>query len=130
MFAYFIFLGQSRAPRPRKLKILIWRTKFEVALYILMVLFLVANYSLIPKMYIFCCLKVNFNHWRSKKVKIYLNFQILPNLYQFQPVTIRVDLHTTKYVHFWNQQKYHTYIVLFKKMSTWGPKMSFYFSIL
>jgi hypothetical protein len=65
-----------------------------------MVLFLVANCLLIPKMYIFCCLKGNFNHWRSKKVKIYLNFQILSNL----PVTIKVDLHTTKYVHFWNQR--------------------------
>jgi hypothetical protein len=33
-------------------------------------------------MYIFCCLKVNFNHWRSNKVKIYEIFkfrQILIN---------------------------------------------------
>jgi hypothetical protein len=49
----FFILGLSGAPRPWRLKILIWRSKIEVALYIDRVLFMIANCSLIPKMYKF-----------------------------------------------------------------------------
>jgi hypothetical protein len=99
----FFFLGLSGAPRPWRLKILIWRSKIEVAIYIDMVLFLVVNCLLIPKMYKFCCLEVNFQCYR---VEISRNLKISYILTLF-------DLQTTKFVHFWNQRaicnqkKYH-----------------------
>jgi hypothetical protein len=68
--AYLIFFCLSGAPNPWRLKILIWRSKIEVALYIDMVLFLIENCSLIPKIYKFCCLEVNFKCYRSKCSKI------------------------------------------------------------
>jgi hypothetical protein len=43
----------------------------------------------------------------------YMKFSNLSNFDQFQPVTFKVDLQTTKFVHFWNQRaicnqkKYH-----------------------
>jgi hypothetical protein len=73
---FFFILGLSGAPRPWKLKILIWRSKIEVALYIDMVLFLVANCLLIPKMYKFSCLEVNFKCYRLKLIKIWRNLKI------------------------------------------------------
>jgi hypothetical protein len=45
--------------------------------------FLVANCSLIPKMYILCCLEVNFNHWRSNEVEIYEIFRFSQILINF-----------------------------------------------
>jgi hypothetical protein len=50
--------------------------KVKIALYIDMVLFLVANCWLIPKMYILCCLEVNFKCYRLKLIKIWRNFKI------------------------------------------------------
>jgi hypothetical protein len=41
-----------------------------------MVLFLVANCSLIPKMYKFCCLEVDFKCYRLKLIKIWQNLKI------------------------------------------------------
>jgi hypothetical protein len=70
------FLGLSGAPRPWRLKLLKWRSKIEVALNINMVLFLIANCSLILKMFEFCCLEGNFKCYRLKLIKIWRNFKI------------------------------------------------------
>jgi hypothetical protein len=71
-----LFLCLPTDPRPWRLKILIWRSRFEVVLYIDMVLFLVANCSLIPKMHIFCCLEGNFKCYRLKMTKTWRNLKI------------------------------------------------------
>jgi hypothetical protein len=90
-----------------------------------MVHFLVANCSLIPKIYMFCCLKVNFKDCRAIGLYFiflttggqirseYMKFLNFANFDQFQPLKVKGDLQTRKDVDFWNQlaifnqKKYH-----------------------
>jgi hypothetical protein len=38
------------------------------------------------------------------KFENFIYFDLSTNFDQFQPVTFKVDLQTTKFVHFWNQR--------------------------
>jgi hypothetical protein len=85
------FLGLSEAPRPWRLKILIWRSKFEVAPYIGMVLFLVANCTLILKCIYILLFKGQFQPLEVKYGQNIWNFQIL---FHFDVHTRICNLHS------------------------------------
>jgi hypothetical protein len=86
---YFFFLGLSEAPRPWRLKILIWRPKFGP--YIDMVLYMVANCSLVTNFVIWrSTLNVTGWNW-SKFGEIWKLQAQKPNSYRFEKTNTHVS---------------------------------------